>query len=238
MTGDVLIPFEHEWIPARWVRRYKRFLIDVELETGEIITAHCPDPGRMTTAGGPGCRVWLTYHDDPRRKLAHTLQLVEVEGTLVLVNNAWANRLVLEALRRDLIPELTGYTSIRPEMRLEEGTRLDFLLEKDQGRCWLEVKSVTLVQDGIAAFPDAVTKRGVRHLEALAERVQAGERGVLLFLLQREDAQSFRPADEVDPAYGEALRAAMKAGVEVLIYQARIGLEGLGWGRPLPWTQE
>ncbi len=232
-SNDILVPFGQRLIRARWVRRYKRFLIDVELESGQVITAHCPDPGRMTTAGEPGCEVRLSFHDDPRRKLSHTLELVRVDETWVLVNNIWANRIVARALEDERIAELQGYSSSRREVRVADRSRLDFLLERGQERCWVEVKSVTLVRDGVASFPDAVTKRGARHLDVLSELARAGDRAVSLFVLQRDDAKIFEPADDVDPAYGEALRRAEAAGVEVLVYELSIGPRGLGWNGPL-----
>lgn len=229
----ILVRFARPLVRARWVRRYKRFLIDVELEDGEVVTAHCPNPGRMTTAGGPGSELRLSVHDDPRRKLSRSLELVRLGRGWLLANPMRANALAEAALRHGLVTELSGYDSLRSEVRVREGTRLDFALERGHDRCLVEVKSVTLARDGVAAFPDAVTSRGARHLEVLGDHVERGERAVILYLVHRSDAGCFEPADDVDPEYGKKLREAVARGVEILVYQTRVGPRGLGWGQRL-----
>lgn len=208
------------------LRRYKRFLADVRLDDGREVTAHCPNPGRMTSCAIPGGRVRLSHHDDPRRKLAWTWQLAwggEHGSAHILINTNLANAVVAEALEKDRIPALAGYERLRREVRYgrDNKSRIDFLLEGRPGapeaRCYVEVKSVTLLAEpGVAAFPDAVTARGRKHLGELVEVVAEGHRAVQLFLLSRDDAARVRPADEVDPAYAQALRDAAAAGVEVL----------------------
>ena len=222
--------------PGVLQRRYKRFLADVRLESGEEVVAHCPNPGRMTTCAAPGCRVWLSHHDSPRRKLAWTWELSEQEGVTVLVNTARPNRVVEEAVRAGGIPGLLGYADIRREVRYGQRSRVDLLLQDPtRGRCFVEVKSVTLrAEDGTGAFPDAVSVRAARHAEELAEQVTRGDRAVLLFLVSRGDVSRVRPADEVDPAYGAALRAAAGAGVEVLAHRALISLQTIQVGEALP----
>jgi sugar fermentation stimulation protein A len=216
------------------LRRYKRFLADVRLDSGEEVVAHCPNPGRMTSCAAPGCRVWLSHHASPRRKLKWTWELSELDGTTVLVNTARPNAVVEEAVRAGAVPALQGYASLRREVRYGERSRVDLLLE-DPGRCYVEVKSVTLrVGPGEGAFPDAVTARGARHAAELAAQVAEGHRAVLFFLVSRGDVDVIRPADEIDPAYGVALRAAVDAGVELLAHRAEVGPGGISVGPALP----
>lgn len=218
------------------LRRYKRFLADVRLDGGAEVVAHCPNPGRMTSCAAPGCRVWLSHHDNPKRKLKWTWELSEMDGTTVLVNTARPNAVVEEALRAGQVPGLAGYASLRREVRYGERSRIDLLLEDpERGRCFVEVKSVTLrVGEGEGAFPDAVSARGARHAAELAAQVAAGDRAVLFFLVSRGDVQHIRPADEIDPAYGVALRAAVDAGVEVMAHRAEVGVGGVHLGPALP----
>lgn len=218
------------------LRRYKRFLADVRLEDGQEVTAHCPNPGRMTSCMAPGCRVWLSHHDDPRRKLAWSWELSEMDGTMVLVNTARPNAIVEAAVRAGAVPALLGYPGLRREVRYGERSRVDLLLEDPaRGRCWVEVKSVTLrVAPGEGAFPDAVSARGARHAAELAAQVRGGDRAVLFFLVSRGDIDTVRPADEIDPAYGVALRAAVAAGVELVAHRAHVDRAGVRVGPALP----
>jgi sugar fermentation stimulation protein A len=208
------------------VRRYKRFLADVELGGGEVVVAHCPDPGSMKTCAPGGARVWLSESDDPRRKLRHTWQLVEAHGAMVGVNPALGNRLVEEALAAGGVAELGGYEERRREARVGPGTRMDFLLGRSGERCWVEVKSVTLHAGGrVSAFPDSVTARGTRHLEELTRLAAAGDRAVLLYCCLRDPTDEVVPADDIDPLYGRTLRRAAAAGVEVLAYRCAVSPE-------------
>ena len=211
---------------GRLVRRYKRFLADVELDGGGgRVTAHCPDPGRMDGLAVPGAWVRLSESDDRRRKLRHTLEMIRAGRTWVGVHPGRANAVVRAALEAAAIPELAGYRELRAEVAVGTETRLDFrLADHAQGAppAWLEVKSATLAEGERARFPDSVTERGRRHCERLAGIAKAGERAVLLFLVQRSDCTSVEPADDVDPAYGEALRAAHAAGVELLALGAKV----------------
>ncbi len=213
------------------VRRYKRFLADVQLDDGRLVTAHCPNPGAMTTCGDPGWRVLLSRSDNPRRKLAWTWEISYSGQTAILVNTARPNAVVAEAIAAGQIEPLRGYDHLKREASPGRG-RLDFVLESaGRPRCWVEVKSVTLrAADGRAAFPDAVTARGLRHLETLARRVRAGERAVQLYLVSRADVTGVRPADEIDPAYARGLRAAVSAGVEVLAYRGVVTPESVTVG--------
>ncbi len=208
-------------------RRYKRFLADVRLPQGELITAHCPNTGSLMGCTEPGSKVWLSHSSKPGRKYPHTWELVRVAGgATVGINTGRSNRLVREALESGVISELSGYQRIRTEVRFgEENSRVDLLLE-DSGEtpeCYLEVKNVTAaVEGGVALFPDAVSVRGSRHLRELIRVLGCGARAALCFCVQRGDVSEVRPADEIDPDYGKVLREAIAAGVEVLAYRARV----------------
>jgi sugar fermentation stimulation protein A len=222
-------------IRGRLIKRYRRFLADIRLDTGERVTAHCPNSGRMTGCAEPDRRVYLSRHDTPRRKLKYTWEIIDMPGTLVGVNTLVPNRLVAAAIRAAQIPPLTGYGRIRPEVRVSPHTRLDLQLREPLRRdCYIEIKNCTLVDDGVAMFPDAVTTRGVKHLHALKRLVTQGHRCGIFYLIQRMDAREFSPAWHIDPAYGEALQVAMEGGVEVFVYDVCIDLEGVSLGRKVP----
>jgi len=223
-------------IKGTLVRRYKRFLADVQLESGEVIVAHTGNPGRMIGLIDPGNTVYLTYHDNPRRKLKHSWDLVKVGRTLVRINTQWPNRIVAEAIEAGQVPELTGYAALEREVKVGN-SRLDIrLTDPSRPPAWVEVKNVTLIDGRVARFPDAVSERGRKHLYELRDRVRAGERGVLVFLVQRADADAVGPADEIDPAYGDALREVTAEGVEALALQAKVSVarRRIGVVRSLP----
>jgi len=216
------------------IRRYKRFLADMRLTDGRQVTAHCANSGRMTACCLPGRPVYLTRHDRPERKLKFTWEMIRMPTSLVGVNTQIPNRLVAAAIAGGRIPALRGYDSIRREVRLGTGTRLDLLLEGVGRRpCYVEVKNCTLVVDGIARFPDAPTARGRKHLETLA--AQPGERcrRVNFFLVQRVDAAGFEPADDIDPEYGRALRSAVGRGVELMAWDVELNTRWIGLNRPV-----
>ena len=207
------------------LRRYKRFLADVRLSTGETLTVHCANPGAMTGCDAPGSTVLVSDSANPRRKLRYTWELVRVGRVYVCVNTQVANRAVGQWLEAGQL--LSQYETVRSEVRVGD-SRFDFGL--DEGG-YLEVKTVTLkTADGLAAFPDSVTERGRKHLETLASL--KGVRRVLLFFVARSDVEAVRPADEIDPAYGAALRRAVDAGVEVMAVRARFTRRGV-WRGPL-----
>lgn len=225
---------------GRLVRRYKRFLADVETPEG-IVTVHCPNTGAMTGCSAPGLEVWCSEALNPRRKYPLTLEVVCTPTGRVGINSARANTLVAEALAARRIAELCDHPAVHPETRIPaeagaaSGGRFDFRLDGAGGRCWLEVKSLTLCHpDGRGAFPDAASERAVRHVEALAERRRLGDRAVLLFCVQHTGVRFATPADDVHPGYGAALRAAKRAGVEVLAYGCRIDRNGMAVTCPLP----
>ena len=219
------------------VQRYKRFLADIALDDGTEITAHCPNPGAMLGLNTPGLRAWVSRSDDPKRKLPHTLELVEADGGLVGINTMHPNRLVAEALAADAIPELTGYASHRREVKYGANSRVDFLLEAP-GRppCWLEVKNCHLRRSGsLAEFPDCVAARSLKHLKELTAMVEAGERAVMLFVIQRTDCDAFEACHDLDPAYAKGLAEAAGRGMEVLARICEIGPGGVRIAHAVPW---
>ncbi len=217
------------------LRRYKRFLADVRLENGRTVTAHCPNTGSMKGCAEAGRCVYLSKADNPKRKYPYTWELIRMPGSLVGVNTNTPNRLVYESLRAGAVPELAGYGSLRREVSVAKGTRIDIAMEDgSQGRCYIEVKNCTWVEDGVALFPDAATERGQRHLAELQRLVEQGCRCAMFYLIQRTDAESFAPAIGIDPEYGRRLAAAAAAGVEVFAYDVRIDLSGIRLNRSLP----
>ncbi len=217
------------------VKRYKRFLADVKLDDGGLVTAHCPNSGAMHTCSDPGRPVYLSFHNNPKRKLKYTWELIHMPDSLVGVNTLVPNRLVKLAVEKDRVAALKGYGRVRAEVKTSDHSRLDLLLEKEGNRdCFVEVKNCTLVEGGVARFPDAVTTRGRKHLLELQRLVSEGNRGVMFFLVQRMDAESFCPADDIDPAYGEELRKAHCNGVEILVYDVSIDLACIRLNKPVP----
>ncbi len=230
--------FPDPLIPGTLVRRYKRFLSEVEIGDGEPVTAHCPNPGSMLGVDAPGSRVWLSPSRNPERKLHYTWELIDVAGELVGINTFHPNGLVAAALAEGAVSELDGYASIRREVRYGTNSRIDLLLEGD-GRppCYVEVKNVTMRRgrdaDAPAEFPDAVTARGTKHLGELAEVARQGGRAVMFYLVQRGDCRRLAIAADIDPRYGEAYSRAVAAGVEVLCYGCRVTPDEIALSTPL-----
>jgi sugar fermentation stimulation protein A len=222
-------------ITGTLIRRYKRFLADVRLENGSTVTAHCPNSGSMKACCQPGRPVYLSYHDNPKRKLKYTWELIDMPTSLVGINTQVPNRLVAHAIASNDVAELSGYATLRREVKAGMNSRIDILLESpDRRPCYVEVKNCTLVTDGLATFPDAVTVRGQKHLMELQELVSAGCRCAMFFLIQRMDARYFSPADHIDPDYGSKLRQADQHGVEILVYDTHIDLDGIRLNNRLP----
>ncbi|MDH3211096.1 MAG: DNA/RNA nuclease SfsA [Myxococcales bacterium] len=222
---------------GRLVRRYRRFFADVATEDGETLTVHCPNPGSMLGCATPGAAVRCSTSDNPRRKLRHTLEMIRAGRAWIGLHTGRANAVVARALEAGIVPELAGYGEIRREVRVGEGTRLDFALARRRGdrrAAYVEVKSVTLAEGSLALFPDSVTERGRRHVETLERLRRRGSRAVLLFLVQRADCDRVAPADAIDPAYATSLRAAARAGVEIFALGARVTARAITVERRLP----
>jgi len=216
------------------IRRYKRFLADIELGNGKSLTVHCPNSGSMLGCSEPGSPVMISRSDNPTRKYPHTLEMVQANSVWVGVNTSLTNKLVREALEKGIVKEFGHLDSIIQETKTSANTRLDFLLENKGKRIYMEVKNCSLVVDGAAMFPDAVTVRGTKHLLELAALKQQGYMAVVLFCVQREDAAYFRPAQHIDPLYAETLNKVAEKGVKVLAYQADLSPEEITITRKLP----
>ena len=222
---------------ATLIRRYKRFLADLETADGEHLTVHCPNTGAMLGCAEPGSEAWYSTSDNPKRKYPHTLEVVLSANGRVGVNTARANQLMAEALAAGALEPFAGMTLLRAEAVIpDESGRFDFLLEDGAGApCWVEVKNMTLCDEtGRGSFPDAVSERALKHVNALVRRVQAGERAVLVFCAQHTGVLRATLADEIHPAYGAAVRSAAQAGVEVLAFGCRIDRDEIVVDTELP----
>lgn len=232
--------FPSTLIPATLARRYKRFLADVVLENGDMLTVHVANPGAMTGLDRPFSRVWLSNSENPMRKLPYNWELVEVDfgnGTeLVGVNTSHPNALVADVIETGLIPQLRDYASVRREVKYGRNSRVDFLLEaSDRPPCYLEVKNVHLMRKpGLAEFPDCVTARGAKHLGELAAAVAGGARAALLFVIQIPSTERFTIARDIDPAYAAAFDRARAAGVETLAWRCAVSVERIEIAAPVP----
>jgi sugar fermentation stimulation protein A len=232
--------FPSPLIPATLIKRYKRFLADTRLDGGATITAHVANPGAMTGLAEPGARIWLSKSDNPKRKLAYSWELVEVDlgagCELVGVNTAHPNALAGAALAAGAIPELAGYATIRREVKYGKNSRVDFLLE-DAARppCYVEIKNVHLMRrPGMAEFPDAVTARGAKHLDELAQAVRGGARAAMVFVIQIGSAKQFSLARDIDARYGAAFDGARAAGVEAFAWRCTLDCKGIEVAAPVP----
>ncbi len=232
--------FPNPLIPGTLIKRYKRFLADVQLEGGEEVTAHCANPGSMLGLSEPGSRVWLSPSNNPKRKLKFSWELIEVDlgkgPALVGINTSHPNGLVADAIEAGQIKELGGYGSLRREVKYGENSRIDILLEDEtKPLCYVEIKNVHLMRDaGLAEFPDSVTARGAKHLRELSQMVRDGHRAVMVYLVQRDDADRFALARDIDKNYAAAFDAARAVGVEALAYDCRLTPEGIEVSKALP----
>jgi sugar fermentation stimulation protein A len=213
------------------IKRYKRFMADIQLNNGEIITAHCPNTGPMTGVCQPGSKVQISPSNNPKRKLAYTWEMIFIDNVWVGVNTSLPNQVVKLALENKLFPEL-DYTTIKPEFAIEKDkkSRLDFFLSGGENDIYLEVKNTTWTNNNIALFPDTVTTRGQKHLRELMDLL-AVAKPVMLYFINRGDCDQFKPGDEADPEYGRLLREAIKLGVKILPCRFNItpqGIEYLG----------
>ncbi|MBI2191427.1 MAG: DNA/RNA nuclease SfsA [Planctomycetes bacterium] len=229
--------FPSPLVPGRLIRRYKRFLADIELDNGKVLTAHCANPGSMMGCDLPGLEVRLSRSDRPGRKLPYTLELVRAGDTWIGVNTSRTNAVLEEALVSGLVPELVGFRRLRREVAYGSRSRVDFLLEFPGRLCFVEAKNVTLARGDTALFPDSVTSRGTRHLVDLAERARAGDRAVMFYLVNREDCHQLAPAVAIDPVYAQTLAKAVRAGVQILAYRALVAPEGIRVSAPVKFVQ-
>jgi sugar fermentation stimulation protein A len=227
--------FSAPLVTGTLVRRYKRFLADVLLDGGEAVTAHCANPGTMLGLAAPGSRVWLSVSADPRRKLAHSWEIVEADGGLVGINTSLPNALVAEAITSGAVPELAGYATPRREVKYGQSSRVDMLLTTDdRPPAYVEVKNVHLMRAaGLAEFPDCVTTRGAKHLVELGDMVEAGHRAVMVFLVQRSDCTRLSLAADLDPAYARAFALARRRGVEAIAIGCSVTPEAIVADRPV-----
>ncbi len=217
------------------INRYKRFLCDVKLKNNHTITAHCPNTGSMRGCYKPGCPVYLSRHTSPHRKLKYTLEMTDMGTSLVGINTLVPNRLVKESLLEGGIKELSGFTRLRSEVSYGANSRIDLLLEKGREKCFVEIKNCTLVEDGVAYFPDAVSGRGLKHLLELQKQARAGNRCCMFFLIQRSDSFLFKPADHIDKDYGETLRRVFNDGVQIIVYDALLNPQQIVLNKPIPF---
>lgn len=227
-------------VRGRLIKRYKRFLADVKLDDGTMITCTCPNTGSMLGLTEPGSIVWLSESDSPTRKYRHTWEMIENDAgagqTLVGINTHLPNKLVTEAIEAGKISPLKGYQSLKREQKYGANSRIDILLDDDdRGRAYVEIKNVHLMREaGLAEFPDSVTERGAKHLAELSEMVRGGHRAVMLYLVQRADANSFNLASDIDPNYAAAFKLAKAAGVEALAYRCQLSPEEIVIDRKIP----
>jgi sugar fermentation stimulation protein A len=222
-------------IQGKLVKRYKRFLADIELETGEVVIAHCANSGSMRGCATPGDTVWISQSDNPKRKLKYTWELIQSKDSMIGVNTQVPNKLVKASIENGLIAELKEYTRVTAEVKTSDHTRLDLLLENGAGnRCYVEIKNCTMVEEGVAMFPDAVTTRGQKHLDELVDLKRQGHRAVIFYLIQRMDARVFTPAAMIDTVYAQKLHHAVENGVEIMTRDTAIDTGCISIRRAVP----
>lgn len=224
---------------ATLVKRYKRFLADVITPDGTELTLHCPNTGAMTGCAEPGDTVWYSTSENTKRKYPYTWELTETQnGALICVNTLWANRLTKEALEQGRVSELSGYSTLKSEVKYgAERSRIDFMLQADfRPDCYIEVKSVTLAEKDFGFFPDAITERGQKHLRELMSVAAEGKRAVIFFAVLHSAITRFSPARHIDAKYAQLLIEAQRKGVEILVYKAELSAGSMTLKEPLPIT--
>lgn len=221
--------FAKELLKGTLIKRYKRFLADIELANGQIVTAHCANSGALYGVTTPGLAVWLSESDNPTRKLKYTWELAQVNGVMIGVNTSWPNSLAAEAIETQVIAELQGYTNLKREVKYGQASRLDILLQHPgKVDCFVEIKNVHMNrQPLLAEFPDAVTSRGTKHLGEMIDVIQQGKRAVMLYVVQRADCDHLRFAGDIDPTYAKTAAQAKAVGVEFYAYQCEVTPQGI-----------
>ena len=229
--------FKERLLQGALIKRYKRFFIDIKYKN-KIITAHCPNSGSMMGLLDRGNKAWFSLSDNPKRKLKYTLEMIEVKNKKVGINTLLTNKIVLEALKHKKINSLNKFNHIKTESKFSDGTRFDFLLSNNKEKCFLEVKNVTLLRENkIAEFPDAITSRGTKHLNELCNAKKKGYQSYILYLIQREDCDSFKIARDIDEEYKIAFSNALKSGVKVLCYDCKLNSEEIKLNKQINYEQ-
>ena len=229
--------FKERLLQGALIKRYKRFFIDIKYKN-KIITAHCPNSGSMMGLLDRGNKAWFSLSDNPKRKLKYTLEMIEVKNKKVGINTLLTNKIVLEALKRKKINSLNKFNHIKTESKFSDGTRFDFLLSNDKEKCFLEVKNVTLLRENkIAEFPDAITSRGTKHLNELCNAKKKGYQSYILYLIQRENCDSFKIAKDIDEEYKIAFSKALKSGVKILCYDCKLNSEEIKLNKQINYEQ-
>jgi sugar fermentation stimulation protein A len=226
--------FKEKLIHGTLLQRYKRFLADIKLDDGTVVTAHCTNSGSMKSCLENGAEVYLTPVNDPKRRTKFTWEMIKINGDWVGINTGNPNKLAFEAISAGTIPELAGYTWVKREVQFGD-SRFDIFAENESGKCFVEVKNVSLKVGKYALFPDSVTTRGQKHLKTLMEVKAAGMRAVMLYIIQRGDVEVFAPAREIDPDYAKALKIAVNSGVEVIVMQAKVTPEKIELLKKIPF---
>jgi sugar fermentation stimulation protein A len=225
--------FKSALIKGKFIRRYKRFMADIQLMDGTVIVAHTANSGSMKTCLEEGAEVYLTYDPNPNRKTHYTWEMIKIGGGWVGINTSWPNLIAYEAIANNQIDELSGYGHVEREVKFGD-SRFDIFCSNSSEKCFVEVKNVTLKEGNLALFPDAITSRGLKHLNTLCQVKKEGYRAVMLYVVQRVDVEVFTVADKIDPEYAKGLKNAMKCGVEVLVYQVKVSPEEIEIFKKLP----
>ena len=229
--------FKERLLQGALIKRYKRFFIDIKYKN-KIITAHCPNSGSMMGLLDRGNKAWFSLSNNPKRKLKYTLEMIEVKNKKVGINTLFTNKIVLEALKHKKINSLNKFNHIKTESKFSDGTRFDFLLSNDKEKCFLEVKNVTLLRENkIAEFPDAITSRGTKHLNELCNAKKKGYQSYILYLIQRENCDSFKIAKDIDEKYKIAFTKALKTGVKILCYDCKLNSEEIKLNKQINYEQ-
>lgn len=227
--------FPKPLVHGKLLKRYKRFLADVELDNGDVIVAHCTNSGTMESCIAVGAHVYLTYHNNPERKTQYTWEIIKINGSWVGVNTLIPNKLAFDAIINNELPGFNDYAIVKREVKFND-SRFDIYCEKPGEKCFIEVKNVTLNSGGVAKFPDAVTTRGQKHLQTLQQAKLSGFRAVMLYIVQRTDVDSFEPAVEIDPIYAKTLKEVYNSGVEVVVMQAKVSPTEIKLVKQLPYS--